>query len=108
MSKAKYKSSIQAFLNIGTPVLTAPLTQSNPDAGPTIIQQEAVTVYNSVNKKVRALILGGDFNIRFDTDEGLRCVQFLKKELNLDFVSAAVADFILEVPAFALDGGELQ
>ncbi|KAK0077761.1 hypothetical protein PV325_003480 [Microctonus aethiopoides] len=32
-------------------------------------------------------ILGGDFKIQFDTDEGLRCVQFLKKELNLDFVS---------------------
>ncbi|KAK0073451.1 hypothetical protein PV326_013395, partial [Microctonus aethiopoides] len=32
------------------------------------------------------LILGDDFNIQFDTDEGLRCVQFLKKELNLDFL----------------------
>ncbi|KAK0170553.1 hypothetical protein PV328_008390 [Microctonus aethiopoides] len=33
------------------------------------------------------LILGSDSNIPFDTDEELRCVQFLKKELNLDFVS---------------------
>ncbi|KAK0085234.1 hypothetical protein PV326_005988 [Microctonus aethiopoides] len=98
-----------------TPVLTAPLAQLSPDAGPSIIQYEAVTVYNSVNKKVRdvidflheallaytkgglkllkkqyhelPLIPGGDFNIQFDTDEGLRCVQFLDKELNLDFVS---------------------
>ncbi|KAK0074476.1 hypothetical protein PV326_012416, partial [Microctonus aethiopoides] len=95
-------------------VPTAPLTQLSPDAGPTIIQHEAVTMYNSVNKKVKdvidylheallaytkgglkllkkryhelPLILGGDFNIQFDTDEELRCVQFLKKELNLDFV----------------------
>ncbi|KAK0076023.1 hypothetical protein PV325_006000 [Microctonus aethiopoides] len=98
-----------------TSVLTAPLTQLSPDAGPTIIQHEEVTVYNSVNKKVRDVIdflhealliymkgglkllkkryhelspiLGGDFDIQLDTDEGLRCVQFLKKELNLDFVS---------------------
>ncbi|KAK0076222.1 hypothetical protein PV326_010941 [Microctonus aethiopoides] len=67
-------------------------------------EHEAVTVYNSVNKKVGdvidflheallaytkgglkllkkqyhelPLILGGNFNIQFDTDEGLRCVQF--------------------------------
>ncbi|KAK0071003.1 hypothetical protein PV325_013685 [Microctonus aethiopoides] len=70
---------------------TMPLTQLSPDAGPKIIQHEAVKVYNSVNKKVRdvtdflheallaytkgglkllkkryheiSLILGGDFNI---------------------------------------------
>ncbi|KAK0169710.1 hypothetical protein PV328_010354 [Microctonus aethiopoides] len=103
------------FHGLQTPVLTAPLTKSSPDTGPTIIQHEAVTVYNSVKKKVRdvidflheallvytkeglkllkkryhelPLILGGDFNIQFDTDEGLRCVHFLKKELNLNFVS---------------------
>ncbi|KAK0071236.1 hypothetical protein PV325_013245, partial [Microctonus aethiopoides] len=108
MSKAKYNRQYR------TPVLTAPLTQLSPDAGPTIIQREAVTVYNSVNTKVRdvidflheallaytkeglkllkkryqelPLIFGGDFNIQFDIDEGLRCVQFSKKELNLDFV----------------------
>ncbi|KAK0075501.1 hypothetical protein PV326_011519 [Microctonus aethiopoides] len=39
-----------------TPVLTTPLTQLCPDAGPTIIQHEAVTVYNSVNKRVRDVI----------------------------------------------------
>ncbi|KAK0165531.1 hypothetical protein PV328_004038 [Microctonus aethiopoides] len=39
-----------------TLVPTAPLTQLSPDAGPTIIQHEAVTVYNSVNKKVRDVI----------------------------------------------------
>ncbi|KAK0091345.1 hypothetical protein PV326_003353 [Microctonus aethiopoides] len=98
-----------------TPILTTPLTQLSPDAGSTIKQHEAVTVYNSVNKKVRdvigflhealfaytkgglkllkkryhelPLILGGDFNIKFYTDKELRCVQFLKKKLNLDFVS---------------------
>ncbi|GFU66053.1 uncharacterized protein TNCV_1116651 [Trichonephila clavipes] len=32
-------------------------------------------------------MLGGDFNIDFDKDEGLRLIQFLKSELNLDFVS---------------------
>ncbi|KAK0070719.1 hypothetical protein PV326_002158, partial [Microctonus aethiopoides] len=91
-----------------TSVPTMPLTQLSSDAGPTIIQHEAVTVYSSVNKKVRdvidflheallaytkgglkllnkryheiSLILGGDFNYQFDTDQGLRCVQFLKKE----------------------------
>lgn len=74
-----------------------------------------VTVYISVNKKVEdimdflleallayteggskllkkryhelPLILGGDFNIQFDTDKGLRLVKFLKEELNLDLVS---------------------
>ncbi|KAK0177086.1 hypothetical protein PV328_001165 [Microctonus aethiopoides] len=35
-----------------TPLLTAPLTQLSPDAGPTIIQHEAVTAYNPVNKEV--------------------------------------------------------
>ncbi|KAK0074384.1 hypothetical protein PV325_008417 [Microctonus aethiopoides] len=74
-----------------TLVPTAPLTQLSPDADSTIIQHEAVTVYNPINKKVRdvidflhealsvytkeslkllkkryhelPLILGGDFNI---------------------------------------------
>ncbi|KAK0160300.1 hypothetical protein PV328_007728 [Microctonus aethiopoides] len=71
----------------GTPVPTTPLTQLTPDAGATIIQQEAVTVYNSVNKKVKDVI---DFlhEALFAYEKGgLRCVQFLKKELNLDFVS---------------------
>ncbi|KAK0071243.1 hypothetical protein PV325_013238, partial [Microctonus aethiopoides] len=109
MSEAEYNRQYR------TPVLTAPLTHLSPDAGPTIIQHESVTVYNSVNKKLRdvidflheallaytkeglkllkkryqelPLIFGGNFNIQFDTDEGLHCVQFLKKELNLDFVS---------------------
>ncbi|GFU13769.1 hypothetical protein TNCV_939821 [Trichonephila clavipes] len=36
---------------------------------------------------VLPLILGGDFKTDFDKDEGLRLVQFLKQELNLDFVS---------------------
>ncbi|GFW77889.1 uncharacterized protein TNCV_3910991 [Trichonephila clavipes] len=39
---------------------------------------------------VLPLILGGDFNIDFDKDEGLRLVQFLKSELNLDLVSGKV------------------
>ncbi|KAK0079208.1 hypothetical protein PV325_001599 [Microctonus aethiopoides] len=99
MSKDEYNRQYR------TPVLTAPLTQLSPDAGPTIIQHKAVTVYNPVNKKVRdvidflheallaytkgglnllkkryhelPLILVGDFNIQFDIDEGLRCVQFI-------------------------------
>ncbi|KAK0083436.1 hypothetical protein PV326_006724, partial [Microctonus aethiopoides] len=50
MSKAEYNCQYR------TPVLTAPLTQLTSDAGPTIIQHEAVTVYNSVNKKVRDVI----------------------------------------------------
>ncbi|KAK0077608.1 hypothetical protein PV325_003678 [Microctonus aethiopoides] len=33
-----------------------PLTQLSPDTGPTIRQHVAVTVYNSVNKKVRDVI----------------------------------------------------
>ncbi|KAK0077175.1 hypothetical protein PV325_004322 [Microctonus aethiopoides] len=98
MSKAEYNRQYR------TPVPMAPLTHLCPDAGPTIIQHEAVTVYNSVNKNVRdvtdflheALLvytkgglklsqkryhefpfpLDGDFNFQFDTDEGLRCVQF--------------------------------
>ncbi|KAK0072292.1 hypothetical protein PV325_011587 [Microctonus aethiopoides] len=103
-----------------TPVPTAPLIQLSPDAGSTIIQHEAVTVYNSVNEKVKdvidflheallaytkgglkwlkqryhELILDGDFNIQFDTDEGLRYVQFLKKELNLDFVSVTTKPIV--------------
>ncbi|GFW82332.1 uncharacterized protein TNCV_3818131 [Trichonephila clavipes] len=36
---------------------------------------------------VLPLILGGDLNIDLDKDEGLRLVQLLKSELNLDFVS---------------------
>ncbi|KAK0165641.1 hypothetical protein PV328_004143 [Microctonus aethiopoides] len=116
MSKAEYNRQYR------TPVLTTPLTQLCPDAGPTIIQHEAVTVYNSVNKRVRdvidflheallaytkevlkllkkryhelPLILGDvanfityytwyklptqHFNIQFNIDEGLRCVQFSK------------------------------
>ncbi|KAK0086416.1 hypothetical protein PV326_005551 [Microctonus aethiopoides] len=50
MSKAEYNRQYR------TPVLPAPLTQSSPDAGPTVIQHESVTVYNSVNKKVRNVI----------------------------------------------------
>ncbi|KAK0079964.1 hypothetical protein PV326_008447 [Microctonus aethiopoides] len=50
MSKAEYNRQYR------TPVFTAPLTQLSPDAGPTIIQYEAVTVYNFVNKKVRDVI----------------------------------------------------
>ncbi|GFU56552.1 ATP-dependent DNA helicase [Trichonephila clavipes] len=36
---------------------------------------------------VLPLVLGGDFNIDFDKDKGLILLQFLKSELNLDFVS---------------------
>ncbi|GFX77333.1 ATP-dependent DNA helicase [Trichonephila clavipes] len=36
---------------------------------------------------VLRLILGGDFNIDFHKDEGLRLVQFLKSVLNFDFAS---------------------
>ncbi|KAK0072608.1 hypothetical protein PV325_011117 [Microctonus aethiopoides] len=50
MSEAEYNRQYR------TPVLTAPLTQLSPDAGPTIIQHESVTVYNSVNKKLRDVI----------------------------------------------------
>ncbi|KAK0070696.1 hypothetical protein PV326_002177, partial [Microctonus aethiopoides] len=110
MSKAEYNRQYR------TPVLTPLLTQLSPDASPKIIQHEAVTEYKSVNKEVTdvinflheallaytkeglkllkkrydklPLILGGDFNIQFDTDEGLRSVQILRKELNLDFVSS--------------------
>ncbi|GFU29703.1 endonuclease-reverse transcriptase [Trichonephila clavipes] len=39
---------------------------------------------------VLPLILGGDFNTDFDKGERLRLVQFLKSELNLDFVSGRV------------------
>ncbi|KAK0072805.1 hypothetical protein PV325_010774, partial [Microctonus aethiopoides] len=78
-----------------TPVPTAPLTQLSPGAGLTIIQHEAALLaYTKAGLELLKkryhelpLILGSDFNIQFDTDEGLRCVQFLKKELNLDIVS---------------------
>ncbi|GFU96167.1 uncharacterized protein TNCV_4506571 [Trichonephila clavipes] len=43
---------------------------------------------------VLPLILGGDFNIDFDKVEGLRLVQFLKSELNLDFVSGKALGMI--------------
>ncbi|KAK0083873.1 hypothetical protein PV326_006486, partial [Microctonus aethiopoides] len=50
ISKAEYNRQYR------TPVPPAPLTQLSPDAGLTIIQHEVVTVYNSVNKKVRDVI----------------------------------------------------
>ncbi|KAK0169649.1 hypothetical protein PV328_011750 [Microctonus aethiopoides] len=100
MSKAEYNRQYR------TPVLRAPLTQLCPDAGPTIIQHEAVTVRGSKLLEKRyhelPLLFGGDFNIQFDTDGGLRCVQFLKKELNLDFVSAhlkrQLLDYMMNYP----------
>lgn len=36
---------------------------------------------------VLPLVLSGDFNIDFNKDDGLRLIQFLKSELNLDIVS---------------------
>ncbi|KAK0074466.1 hypothetical protein PV325_008291 [Microctonus aethiopoides] len=99
-TNAERKRKKSAFLNIRTPVLTVPSTQLSPDAGPTIIQDEidflheALSAYTKGGLKLLKkryhelpLILGSDSNIPFDTDEELRCVQFLKKELNLDFVS---------------------
>ncbi|KAK0074118.1 hypothetical protein PV326_012728 [Microctonus aethiopoides] len=53
---SKPSPKINAERQRETPVLTAPLTQLSPDAGPTIIQHEVVTVYNSVNKKIRDVI----------------------------------------------------
>ncbi|KAK0073821.1 hypothetical protein PV326_013036, partial [Microctonus aethiopoides] len=74
-----------------TPVPTAPLTQLSPGAD---VLYEALLAYTKAGLELLKkryhelpLILGSDFNIQFDTDEGLRCVQFLKKELNLDIVS---------------------
>ncbi|KAK0071933.1 hypothetical protein PV325_012136 [Microctonus aethiopoides] len=115
MSKAEYNHQYRLKKKVGAKLKSDPAKiVLRQDAGPTIIQHEAVTVYDSVNKKVRDVIgffhtliactkgglkllkkqyhelpfiLGGEFNIHFDTNEGLRCVQFLKKELNLDFVS---------------------
>ncbi|GFX67310.1 uncharacterized protein TNCV_4657811 [Trichonephila clavipes] len=41
-----------------------------------------------LGKQYHALLIpGGDFNIDFDKDEGLRLVQLLKSKLNLDFYS---------------------
>ncbi|KAK0077032.1 hypothetical protein PV326_010354 [Microctonus aethiopoides] len=79
-----------------TPVLTVPSTQLSPDAVRDEIDflHEALSAYTKGGLKLLKkryhelpLILGSDSNIPFDTDEELRCVQFLKKELNLDFVS---------------------
>ncbi|KAK0077455.1 hypothetical protein PV325_003939, partial [Microctonus aethiopoides] len=81
MYKAEYNRQYR------TPVPTAPLTQLSPDAGPTIKQHEAVTVYNSVNKKVRDVIDFLHESLLAYTKGGLRRVQFLKKELNLEIVS---------------------
>ncbi|KAK0075770.1 hypothetical protein PV325_006400 [Microctonus aethiopoides] len=58
MSKAEYNRQYSLKKKVGakTPVPTAPLTQLSPDAGPTNIQREAITVYSPVNKKVRDVI----------------------------------------------------
>ncbi|KAK0073754.1 hypothetical protein PV325_009302 [Microctonus aethiopoides] len=53
---SKPSPKINAERQRETPVPTPPLTQLSPDAGPTIIQHEGVTVYNFVNKKVRDVI----------------------------------------------------
>ncbi|KAK0075895.1 hypothetical protein PV325_006192 [Microctonus aethiopoides] len=53
---SKPSPKINAERQRETPLLTAPLTQLSPDAGPTIIQHEAVTAYNPVNKEVSDVI----------------------------------------------------
>ncbi|KAK0074659.1 hypothetical protein PV325_007976, partial [Microctonus aethiopoides] len=66
-----------------TPVLTAPLTKSSPDTGPTIIQHEAVTVYNSVKKKVRDVIDFLHEALLVYTKEGLKLLKKRYHELPL-------------------------
>ncbi|KAK0071579.1 hypothetical protein PV325_012650, partial [Microctonus aethiopoides] len=58
-------------------VFTAPLTQLSPDAN---FLHEALLAHTKEGLKLLEkryhelpLILGDDFNIQFDTDEGLRC-----------------------------------
>ncbi|KAK0082661.1 hypothetical protein PV326_007086 [Microctonus aethiopoides] len=69
MSNAKYNRQYR------TPVFTAPLTQLSPDADPTIIQHYQQNCSKLLKKRYHELplIIGGDFNIQFDTDEGLHC-----------------------------------
>ncbi|KAK0082810.1 hypothetical protein PV326_007020, partial [Microctonus aethiopoides] len=66
-----------------TPVLTASLTKSSPDTGPTIIQHEAVTVYNSVKKKVRDVIDFLHEALLVYTKEGLKLLKKRYHELPL-------------------------